>query len=299
MTDAECVGFLQWALPRLGLRWAGFRKVRRQVCKRITRRLRALELPNANAYRRYLETAPAEWGALDACCWVSISRFYRDRAVFDALRTEVLPGLARQNRARGEKRLRAWCAGCAAGEEAYTLALIWEFALRDDWPDVRLEVVGTDADENQLQRAGCATYPASSLRGLPALWRARAFQRAPSGERLRRSLRKRVRFELQDLRREMPAGPFDLVLCRNVAFTYFEEPLQTRVGRGIARRLTPGGALVIGAHEQLPEGLKLIPLSVCPSIYRIDGLVGPNFAPEQGPRYTPSEARPHLSFGGS
>lgn len=268
MTDGECVEFLQWALPRLGLRWPGFRKVRRQVCKRLARRLRALQLPDANAYRRHLEATPGEWAKLDAMCWISISRFYRDRAVFDVLGSVVLPALARRVRERGGTRLRIWSAGCAAGEEAFTLVLIWEFGSPLDRTKLRLEVLGTDTDENQLERARRAIYPASSLKDLPAPWRSRAFEPTPRGDRLRESLRCGVRFERQDLRREMPDGPFDLVLCRNLAFTYFEEGRQVRAGRQIAQRLAPGGALVIGAHERLPNGIGLTPWRSCPCIYR-------------------------------
>jgi len=82
MTDLECILFLQWALPRLRLRWARFRKVRRQVCKRISSRMRELELPDTAAYRSFLEAHPAEWPLLDSLCRVTISRFCRDCAVF-------------------------------------------------------------------------------------------------------------------------------------------------------------------------------------------------------------------------
>jgi chemotaxis protein methyltransferase CheR len=87
MQDAECVALLRWALPRLGLRWPGFRKVRRQVCKRITRRIRELGLADVTTYRERLESVPEEWPELDALCRITISRFYRDRAVFDHLGT--------------------------------------------------------------------------------------------------------------------------------------------------------------------------------------------------------------------
>src|SRR5688572_10367475 len=93
MTDAECVDLLQWALPRLGLRWQGFRKVRRQVCRRLSRRIAELGLSEAGSYRAYLESNEQEWDALAALCRVTISRFWRDRAVFEALRDEVLPQL--------------------------------------------------------------------------------------------------------------------------------------------------------------------------------------------------------------
>jgi hypothetical protein len=122
LTDRQCVEFLQWALPQLGLRWPGFRKVRGQVHKRIVRRLRELELTHIAEYRRYLADHPAEWTVLDACLRISISRFYRDRDVFDHLRDSVLPDLARAAQQRGENRLIVWSAGCASGEEPYTVA---------------------------------------------------------------------------------------------------------------------------------------------------------------------------------
>ena len=79
IADAEGVQFLQWCLPRLRLRWLGFRKVRRQVYKRILRRLKELGFSGVDEYRSYLEGHPAEWAVLEALCWISISRFYRDK----------------------------------------------------------------------------------------------------------------------------------------------------------------------------------------------------------------------------
>ncbi len=82
ITDADGVQFLQWCLSRLRLRWPGFRKVRRQVYKRLHRRLQELGLSSVAEYRSYLEEHPTEWAALDALCWIPISRFYRDKGVF-------------------------------------------------------------------------------------------------------------------------------------------------------------------------------------------------------------------------
>lgn len=78
MRNAECVALLRWALPRLGLRWPGFRRVRRQVCKRIARRIKELGLADVAAYRERLECAPEEWPEFDSLCRITISRFYRD-----------------------------------------------------------------------------------------------------------------------------------------------------------------------------------------------------------------------------
>jgi len=252
MKDVECVEFLQWALPRLGLRWPGFRKVRRQVCRRIERRVRELRLPGSEDYRDFLEANPAEWGQLDALCHVTISRFYRDRGVFDFLERTVLPELAGEASARGGA-VEAWSAGCGSGEEAYTLALIWHFALEPAFPEVALHVLATDVDETMLERARSAEYSKSSLRELPEAWRGTAFARRGELFRLRRQLRASVSVRSHDLRTAPPAGPFDLVLCRNVAFTYFDLDLQGEVAARLASCIRPGGALVLGAHEKLPN----------------------------------------------
>src|SRR4051812_18935427 len=163
-----CVAFLQWALPRLGLRWAGYRRVRRQVCRRVARRIAELGLDGHDAYRAHLAAHPEEWEELRALTPVTISRFGRDRAVFAALAGAVLPELGAAARAAGRERLRAWSAGCASGEEAYTLAL-----LRAD-----VEVLATDAHPPVLARARAARYPASSLRELPAELVGRGFEAA-------------------------------------------------------------------------------------------------------------------------
>src|SRR3989337_1621010 len=103
MKDVECIEFLQWCLPRLRLRWPGFRKVHKQVCKRLSRRIKELDLFGLSGYKAYLEAHTGEWRTLDAICQISISRFYRDRRVFDAVRFQILPALAEDVRVCGGK----------------------------------------------------------------------------------------------------------------------------------------------------------------------------------------------------
>jgi chemotaxis protein methyltransferase CheR len=90
------------------MRWPGFRKVRRQVGRRVDRRLRQLGLDDVSAYQDYLEDHPREWLLLDEFCRISISRFYRDRGVFDLIGNEVLPQLAVAAIVRGDRELRVW-----------------------------------------------------------------------------------------------------------------------------------------------------------------------------------------------
>lgn len=253
MRDGECTAFLQWSLPRRRLRWEGYRKVRARVCKRLRRRCAELGLPDLNSYREYLESHPAEWPAFDRCCPITLSRFYRDRAVFDFLAATVLPELATAALQAGMRTLHAWSIGCACGEEPYTLLLAWRFAVAPQMPGIALRVAATDIVEAALARARAACYSAGSLALLPADWRARAFERREKEFCLTQTLREGVDFRLQDIRAELPEERFSLVLCRNVAFTYFDDALQAETLARIRSRLPPGGALVIGRRERLPD----------------------------------------------
>jgi chemotaxis protein methyltransferase CheR len=176
MKDADCTALLRWALPRLGMRWAGFRRLRGQVCKRLRRRMAELGLPDLADYWALLETHPEEWARLDGLCRISISRFYRDQGVWRTLEREILPNLIERTRTRGETHLRIWSAGCASGEEPYTLALLFAFgaALRG----CPRAILATDADPHLLERAHRACYPETSLRDVPERWHT-AFE--PSG----------------------------------------------------------------------------------------------------------------------
>jgi chemotaxis protein methyltransferase CheR len=250
--DADCTAFLQWALPHLGRSWPGYRRVRRLVCRRLGGRLSELGLADLDAYRRHLADRPGEWASLDALCGIPVSRFYRDRGVFDALDRTVLPALAAA--APPRTALDAWSAGCASGEEPYSLAVLWTVRLQPRCPQLGLRIVATDLDERLLARARAARYAASSLKELPEDLLAAGFEPADGGWRVRDRFR-RVEFLRQDLREAMPDGPFDLILCRNAVLTYYAPTVQLAVMRRIAERLRPGGALVIGIHESLPDGL--------------------------------------------
>lgn len=277
MTDRECVALLQWALPRMKLRWRGFSNLRGQVCKRICRRMRELGLAEVDAYRALLERDHQEWARFDSFCRVTISRFYRDRTVFDALREPLLVELGA--RAVEESRpLRIWCAGSASGEEPHSLLLVLRFAVITRVPGLRFELIGTELDPVLIDRACEASYPRATLQELPADWIARGFDEVGEGElRLRADLRDQVVFRQEDLRQRMPDGPFDVVLCRNLAFTYFDAELQQEVLGRMLARLRPGGLLVIGGHERLPEGAEarcgLSPASGALPIFRFSGFM--------------------------
>ena len=211
---------------------------------------------------------PEEWAVLDGFCRITISRFFRDRGVYQTLQTVVLPDLVSRAHAAGSPPFEIWSAGCGAGDEPYSLAILLQ-ELANSSPDTPgLHILASDADERQLQRARTAIYPESCLREVSREIRDRAFESVePSMFRLRGRFREGIEWLRQDLRREMPVGPFHLILCRNLAFTYFDTNTQMEVLQALLLRLATGGYLVIGAHETLPsESRNLPPHPDCPCV---------------------------------
>jgi chemotaxis protein methyltransferase CheR len=214
-------------------------------------------MDDLGAYQRFLENEPAEWCALDRLCRVTISRFFRDRGLWLALEQKILPRLAEGALRRGATVLEAWCAGCASGEEPYSLAILWRQRLARRFPDLTLTVLATDIDLTVLARARRGTYAPGSLRESRPLGLEAAFDQVDDETfHLRRSFRGAVRFAALDLKGAAPEGKFDLVFCRNLAFTYYQIELQRRIVETIRSRLEPGGVLIIGSHEVLPDGVE-------------------------------------------
>jgi chemotaxis protein methyltransferase CheR len=272
MKDDDCTPFLQEVLPGLQLRWHGFRKVRRQVCKRVQRRIALLGLSDVQAYRAWLDTHPEEWRVLDAFCQITISRFYRDKRVFQCLETDVIRHIVQRIQRDGEQTLMVWSAGCGSGEEPYTLALLWAFSLAPMFPGITFNILASDANADVIHRMRKACYYGTGLKDLPDRWREAAFSRNENRFCLRERYRNNIEIRHQDIRRGVPNGPFHLLLCRNLVFTYFDEKLQCETGQHLSNRVREGGSLVIGGHEQLPDCIAgFEPWDGCRSIYRKTG----------------------------
>ena len=254
MKDEACICFLQWALPHLHMRWPGFKKVRGQVCKRLSRRLDELKLADLKGYRMYLQDNPLEWHILDSLCRITISKFYRDKGIYDSLRSQVLPELIERSVRQGDKDLSCWCIGSASGEEPYTLSLLWDLSRIND-QGLDLKILATEIDQRMINRAQKGCYPVSSMRELPSEMRSRAFTREGDLFCIKEQYRKRVKFLQQDIRNAQPDSTFGLILCRNLVLTYFSIELQEEIVQLILLRLKPGGGLIIGSHEELPGSL--------------------------------------------
>lgn len=193
-------------------------------------------------YGRLLESSEREAFALLERITIKVSRFYRNRAAFELIRTRLLPALA----SRGE-RLRVWSAGCGRGEEAWSLAMLLE--------DARLEgtVHASDVDPAALAAARTGLYPAPAAEELPAALRERYLRPASEGRRaayrVADELRTRVRFAQEDLAAPPARGRrFDLVCCRNVLI-YWQPAMQARMLAALVEACVPDGYLCLGEAE--------------------------------------------------
>lgn len=255
----NCVTFLQWALPLMEMRWQGFRKVRRQVCRKIQTRIGELRLNGFPEYRKFLMEHPEEWKILDSMARISISRFFRDLKTWDILKRSVIPELA--GKAMDENRpLRCWSAGCASGEEPYSLAILWKFQFEREFRGLPIQIIATDADKHMLARAEDAVYSGGSLRDLPGEWASASFLKQDGKFKLDDTIKEMVDFSNEDIRHEMPDGVFDLVFCKNLVAMYFSESLAVRVFAEMAKRIRPGGYLILGNHENFP--LERVPVFI-------------------------------------
>jgi len=248
------------------MRWPGFKKVRRQVCRRIAARVEELNLAGLSDYKAYLADDPEEWTKLDSFCHISISRFYRDKSTFRFLQDLALKELAKESETA---RLRCWSCGCAAGEEPYTLSLLWHHVLKPYFSTKDLEIIATDSMDSMLNRALKGRYTKSRIKELPEELLQAGFTLQNREYILKSLYRDSVRFIKQDVRKSMPEGPFHLILCRYLVFTYFDEKLQAELLDKILSRLVPGGALVLGKIDRLPCGTEMLePWSKQDRIYR-------------------------------
>jgi chemotaxis protein methyltransferase CheR len=122
------------------------------------------------------------------------------------------------------------------------------------YPTLGLRILGTDADPHAIERARKGSYPASSVKDFPEDWREKAFVQSREGFCLKEEFRVPVTFQEEDVRSTVPEGRFQLILCRYLVFTYFDEELQMKTLNTMVSKLLPGGVLVIGKTESLPKG---------------------------------------------
>jgi chemotaxis methyl-accepting protein methylase len=231
-----------------GLRLASYK----QPClqRRLAVRMRACGADTFAAYADVLASVPGEYDRLLDALTVGVTSFFRNPETWAYLERCVVPALW----AAGG-RVRVWSAGCATGEEPYSLALLFarqagaeghaEAALLR-----RLRIDATDLDPAAVEAVQRAEYPAAALSAVPRELMARWFSPGPP-HRVAPALARRVRALVHDLTRAAPpAPPYHLVVCRNVMI-YFDRPTQERLLLGFADALASGGRLLLGKVETL------------------------------------------------
>jgi two-component system CheB/CheR fusion protein len=199
------------------------------------------------SYLGFLRSHPVESQRLANSFLINVTHFFRDPPLFDYLARAVLPELSASARERGDE-LRMWSAGCATGEEAYSLAMLVAEALGDDLADARVRIFATDIDSKALAFARQGLYPAAALKRLSSARRDRFFAQLEGGYEVRKPLRRLMVFGQHDLAQRSPFPRIDLILCRNVLI-YFAPELQRRALQLFAFSLRDGGRLILGKSE--------------------------------------------------
>ncbi len=240
--------FLRQVAPSLGLQWRPFK--RRGIKRRIEHRITEIGFTDLEAYLLRISEDRAEREHLSKLLTVTISRFFRDRAVFDALEISILPSLLKQER---KKDLRLWSIGCASGEEPYSVSILWEDRFAKTWAQIGFSILASDVDEKLLNRAKEGIYKKSSLKEVPEDILRIYFQRVDGAYILAPRVREKVEFRRHDIIHEKLFHEIaDVVFCRNLAFTYFSKEAQVDVLKKIAESLPEEGYLVIGKDESIP-----------------------------------------------
>ncbi len=216
--------------------------------RRVAVRMRARGVNDPREYSKLLDEDPAEYDRLIRTLTINVSRFFRNPQTWESIRTLVLPDLARR-----ERPLLIWSAGSAAGEEAYSLAiLLYQHLLpRGEGAMKGIRIIGTDIDEDALERARRASYPEMALSETPEKLRRRWFS-AEEPYRLKASIRSLVEFQALDVLSQRPGFAADLILCRNLLI-YLDRAAQNQVFEMFAETLKPGGYLVLGRVEMLGQ----------------------------------------------
>jgi len=219
---------------------------RATVLRRIERRLQVNGLADLQQYRDFLHVHPDETGALLQDMLISVTHFFRDREAYDALRDEVLP-LIFKDRPDGDP-IRVWSAGCATGEEAYSIAMLLQEASLKTQEAVPFQVFATDIDERAIAIARTGLYPEAVVADLDSARMRQFFTKEAAHHRVKKELRERVLFALHNVLSDPPFSRLDLICCRNLLI-YLDREAQVEILRTFHFALRPGGYLYLGSSE--------------------------------------------------
>lgn len=231
--------------------------------RRLAVRIRARSVSTCQEYLAVLRSDPAELEKLITTLTINLSYFFRDKAAIERLKDTVLVPLIAQRTKDQQQSLTVWSAGCAAGEEPYSIAMILADLLQTSLAEWRLVIHATDVDATTLARACQGVYRTVNLSpgggSVPihlqqAHYVARYFIHDGDTFTIRPEIRRLITFRQHDITTPPPWPRYDLVLCRNVLI-YFAHERQEEIVRHLIEHLEPGGYLMLGMAEMLPPAL--------------------------------------------
>ncbi len=271
--DPDFEQLLAFVRDSRGFDYAGYR--RPTLMRRFEKRMQTVHAETWDDYRAFLESNPDEFKELFNTILINVTGFFRDRETWDVVAGDVIPKLldAREDDAP----LRVWSAGCASGEEPYTVAMLLAEALGEEGFRRRVKIYATDIDDESLAEAREAIYPAKAVQAVPPDLRARYFVEANHGFAFRHDLRRSVIFGRNDLHRDPPISRVDLLLSRNTLM-YFGADVQARILANYYFALNRGGFLVAGKAEALQRGRRFFaPYDLKRRVFVKDGALEPAF----------------------
>jgi chemotaxis methyl-accepting protein methylase len=232
------------------LSWTGYSRVRKGVKKRINQHMQQLECRTMEAYLSKLEKNSEQRAQCENQLMVSISRFFRDQELWKVLQGTILPELIE----RFKEKINIWSAGCACGEEVYSIKIVWE-CLKGYFVHLpKLEIIATDINPNYIDRARAGAYSQSSLKEVSAELRSIYFEmdKRKNKYTVKSLLKKDIIWKLHHLLSIPPGINFHIILLRNNLLTYYQEWVNRTAVRTIIEHLAPHGFLIIGSKESLP-----------------------------------------------
>jgi two-component system CheB/CheR fusion protein len=229
-----------------GFDFTGYK--RSSLSRRVQKRMQSVRISGYLDYLDHLEVDPDEFTQLFNTILINVTGFFRDPPAWQYLRTEVLPRILAQK--QPDEPVRIWSAGCASGEEAYTLAMLLAEALGTDDIRDRVKIYATDVDHEALNQARAARYSAREVEGVPPELLERYFEHNGQGYVFSNELRRAVIFGRHDLLQDAPISRVDLLVCRNTLM-YFNADAQAHILGRFAFALREEGCLFLGRAEML------------------------------------------------
>ena len=250
--DPAFESLLEFVRDARGFDYTGYR--RPTLMRRFDKRVQSVGADGWEGYRAYLEEHPDEFNDLFNAILINVTGFFRDRETWDVVASHVIPSILEHK--DDQAAIRVWSAGCASGEEPYTVLVLLAEAIGDEALKERVKVYATDIDEEALGQARDATYTARQLDGVSVELRDKYFQPVNGSFAFRKDLRRCVIFCRNDLHRDPPISRVDLLVSRNTLM-YFGTDVQQRILANFYFALNRGGFLVVGKAEALQSGRRL------------------------------------------